>query len=357
MNIQALLMEKESEWLDFKQEYHKNNVDFLHDILCLANSESPKNRLLIFGVSDDKSVVGVENCEKRKKQSHILDLIKNSPFNHLPIVNLHTMCCENHEIDILEIENRPDKPYFFKKDKECQGKTIRAGVIYTRYGDTNTPLNGCADELYLERMFRERFGIDKRPLEQLKISLTNTHHWQYSEAMYGGECFYDEWNPEFTLSPEELSSEEFREAWAQLFADSNAHKYEMLVKFHSTVLRRLIVVSCDGGRYLSVLPNRWASQDKATKRWYFSHFFIKNSLEHLVNEMIQNIHPMGTRKRGAGGDSPSFPVFDSEEAAKEALDKDFEQGMQIFDYYFFDCEKECHVRIHKNMTQTSLAIT
>ena len=34
----ALQEEKENDSYEFKQQYHKNNVEFIHDIICLANN-------------------------------------------------------------------------------------------------------------------------------------------------------------------------------------------------------------------------------------------------------------------------------------------------------------------------------
>ncbi len=313
---------------------------------------------MIFGVADDGSVIGVENCKNRKKQCHVLNLLKDAQFNRLPNIKLHTVHFGGHEIDILEIENRPDKPYFLKKDyapadKTLRDKTLRAGVTYTRYGDTNTPLMECADELFLERMFRERFGIDKPPLDKVKINLREFRNWQYSESDSGGDYFYDEWNPEFTLIQEiGLSSEKFVEGWTQSFPDSNAFKHELLLKFHSTVLRRLNIVSCDGARYLTVLPKAWSSKDEETGKHFVSYFFINNSIEYLVNKMIQHVHPMGIRNDNRNGCSYNdgifpFSIFESEEHAKVALQQDFEQGMKEYFYYSYNSETRRYIRSYR----------
>jgi hypothetical protein len=39
MKLPELLQQDECEWLDFKQEFHDNNVKLLHDIICLANAK------------------------------------------------------------------------------------------------------------------------------------------------------------------------------------------------------------------------------------------------------------------------------------------------------------------------------
>jgi hypothetical protein len=349
--MKNILLESESECLDFKREYSNNKIDLIHDILCLANAETPRNRQLIFGVADDKTVVGVENDSKRKKYSDILTTLRGALFNHLPMISLYTCYYEGHEIDVLEIENRPEKPYFLKKDKSFEGKTLRAGVIYTRYGDTNTPINECADELFLERMFRERFGIDKPPLEKVRINLRNIKNWKWGEDERGEECYHDEWNPEFTLrgkAPE--FSEKFTEGWSQSFPDSSAYKKELHLKFHSTVLRKLFVISCDGGRYTTILPNYWLYQDKETGRYYMSHFFVQNSLEYLVNEVIQAIHPVQNKR----GWLEPFPVFPSEEIAKTTLQSDYEKGMLDYTYYFFDQQSQLYVRIKEGQSTKML---
>lgn len=349
-DLYYLLLQKESEWLDFKREYSNNNIDLVHDVICLANAETPKNRLLVFGIADDLAVVGVEHDAKRKKQSDILNLLRDTPFNSLPKIILHTVPYEGHEIDILEIENRPEKPYFLKKDKSFQGKTIRAGVVYTRYGDTNTPLQECADELHLERMFRERFGLDKSPLQRVKISLRDVTHWKWGEDENNESYFHDEWNPEFTLCRRHTSLDDFKEGWSLSFPDSKAYKYELLLKYHTTLLKRMYVVSCDGGRYLTVLPSYWLYEDREKQRYYMSYFFVRDSLEYLVNRMILEVYP-GQSSRGW---LKPFPVFSSKEEAENELRLDFDKGMHDYIYYFFDQTSQRYVSIQNGQSKQIL---
>ena len=42
--------DEESEILDYKEKYHENLAELLHDILCLANSDGKENKKLIFGI-------------------------------------------------------------------------------------------------------------------------------------------------------------------------------------------------------------------------------------------------------------------------------------------------------------------
>jgi hypothetical protein len=88
MKLPELLQQDECEWLDFKKEFHDNNVKLLHDIICLANAIVDKDRYLVFGIANSKAIVGIENDVNRKTSADIQDLLKNSNFNKIPKVNL-----------------------------------------------------------------------------------------------------------------------------------------------------------------------------------------------------------------------------------------------------------------------------
>lgn len=45
---------------DFKQEWHENMSDLIKDIICFVNTVHSENCYLIFGVSDDCKVVGMQ---------------------------------------------------------------------------------------------------------------------------------------------------------------------------------------------------------------------------------------------------------------------------------------------------------
>ena len=42
----------ESDWLDFKQKWHSDNVELLRDILSFINTAHHKDCYLIFGIED-----------------------------------------------------------------------------------------------------------------------------------------------------------------------------------------------------------------------------------------------------------------------------------------------------------------
>jgi hypothetical protein len=252
MDIDNLLGQQESVYLDFKREHHSETLSLLHDILCLANAWQEGDRFLVFGVADDKTIVGVEAGQNRRRGSEIQDLLRSSNLNRMPTVEMFTVQREGHEIDILVIRNRPDKPFFFKSDKTHQGRTIRAGVIYTRLGDTNVPLRESASEADMELAWRERFGFGLSPLRRAFRLLEEPEDW---ERVDDDNYQYHRDFPEFTVIDGSTLVENFQEEWTRRFPDRNASSFYVEIRYGTTVLRRVPFVTCDGCRYRLPLPS------------------------------------------------------------------------------------------------------
>lgn len=61
----------EGEYWDFKREWYSDNIDLLHDIICMANSMANRDCYIIIGVEDQSyQIVGVK--EQNRKTSKIL---------------------------------------------------------------------------------------------------------------------------------------------------------------------------------------------------------------------------------------------------------------------------------------------
>ncbi|TOM80200.1 ATP-binding protein, partial [Vibrio parahaemolyticus] len=81
-----LSSKSEGLWWDFKQKFHDNLFDLLHDITCLANVIHDGDRFLIFGISDDFEVVGLDSEECRFSQADVIGYLRQQPYaeNNVP---------------------------------------------------------------------------------------------------------------------------------------------------------------------------------------------------------------------------------------------------------------------------------
>ena len=248
-----LIQDHESEHLDRKRAWPTNRVSLLHDILCLANSAADQDRYLVFGIANDRTVVGVEEGEHRMSSADIQDFLRQQDLNRLPKVEVEERMLDGHTIDVLRIRDRECKPFFLTKDKSSRGETIRNGVIYTRIGDTNVPLKESAPEEMVEAMWRERFGLDQPALARLHRLLDEPDNWLDPDGL---APLYHSAHPELTIRRGETIVRRYSEPWSESFPDPHARSYEVTLLCSGTVIASLVFVSCDGGRYQVPVPDR-----------------------------------------------------------------------------------------------------
>ena len=291
---------------DFKLQHHGNNAELLHDVLCLANVEYAGPRYLIFGVDDQSFTLhSVTDTPNRRSQADIVSLFRDnsSKFfqSRTPTFYLTELQHDGKSFDVLVIEDKPHKPYHLVEDYRCKGKLVRAHHIYTRVGDTNTPLPEAAPAHEIERMWRERFGLDKSPLERAKRYLGEPDSWApMSEDQFIGNTFYHSLFPEFTLRVVEADDVvDCNEEWTrgEIRTDNNAAGYYKLY-YHQTLLNRTRFVTFDNRKKSMVAPD-W--EPRGTGRFYFYRADnMAYALQGFWSRQEREDHSTTLRIRGAG---------------------------------------------------------
>jgi len=340
--LRRLIDTWECEWVDFKRQYHGDMAELVHDVICLANAEAANHRYMVFGVDDQsREIVGVGTDPNRKTQAQIINTLENAQFNHPPAVHLTEVRCGDGKIvDVLAIRNLPDKPYFLLRDKQEGQTRVRAGVAYTRVGDTNTPQDRGPDDLKLERMYRERLGLDRSPSERMRIYLRDRSGWKYGYDERNLLYFYYVQFPEFTLVRKNDLEEEFSEPWVLRFPDQKAHKEEFFLKYHGTTLESMILVWCDGGRYVTPLPRQTTFEGRPGQM-FWTYYFVADDWEHLAKGMISAIYPDHSRITP----DVDFSIFESEEQAKAELEATFQRGLDTYTFFTFEEGPRRYVKI------------
>ena len=152
-------------------------------------------------------------------------------------------------------------------------------------------------------MWRERFGLGLDPLSKLIRLSEEKENWV--ESCAGSEyCIYHKAFPEFTIVKGERDMQNYRQDWAQKFPDPTAWSYYVEVRYHATVLKRLLFVSCDGGRYHLPAPIRHES--------YGNEWVIEtDTLEYKISKLYFQYYPLPEALAGRGvrliPEDPEFP--------------------------------------------------
>jgi len=251
--LEKIALKQEGASWDFKRQWYsaESKCDLLHDIICMANLTEHCDGHIIIGVDEenDYSVSGVENDVNRKNTQSLVTFLRDKEFASgiRPVVHVETLEIGAHLVDVIIIENSTNTPYYLSSS--FQG--VRSFHIYTRVQDTNTDITKSADPDVVEKLWRKRFGIDKTALDRAFLYLKHPEDWLDIDDETG--WFY-KYAPEFTVHYEliDLTGYEYYHCTQ---TDPVPGWYDVIIRYHQTVIYKQEGVSMDGGRYLTVCPH------------------------------------------------------------------------------------------------------
>lgn len=321
-NIKELINSKrEDDHWDFKEQWHDNKSDLLHDIICLANNRADRDAYLIFGVRDKTyEIIGIENDLNRKNQQKIIDFLKNIPFvsGIRPSIEVKTIMIENHELDILIVKNSYDTPYFLLKDYSDKGKIVKRYSIYTRVKDTNTPKDSIADINQIEFLWKKRFHLTSSPIIQFFYMIENKDEWEdrYDEKNQA-RVYHNIYRPEFTITLNFEDDEGNKMFYCFAQTDCRVFYGELIVKYFGTQLYSKQLINLDGRRFVTVaLENSFFKLDGKRNYDYTYKFLIRNSEEDKLIRFLYN--PDNSDERFAyQKHQKTYLEFDSEKQKEE----------------------------------------
>jgi Divergent AAA domain. len=308
----TVAQKKESVYWDFKLEHHQDPASLIHDIICLANTTKHSgSRYLIFGIDPNSfEIIGLQTVNPNR-QAQIIDILINAHFANdiIPGIKLHQITVEDVAIDVLEIRESREKPYYLSREYKKKGrKILSAGTIYSRVEDRNTAINGVASGNEIEHMWKTRFNLDLNPKQRVTLYLEDFQKWETLDE----HTWFFKPHPEYTLNlgGEGVEASLGHDRWARACINKSVYYYSIELKYHQTVLWRGHTVSIDGGRALVVAPefkmiNR-LNQDEII------YYYLKNSIEWKVNIYLSNTVHQGKNNYSKEEGEEYIVVFDDE---------------------------------------------
>lgn len=265
---------RESNYWDFKKIPHSNNSDLLHDIICMSNSLVKHSKYIIIGVSDPDQgceIVGLGDIS-RWKQSNFIDFIKAQPFaaENRPEIEVKTIEIDGSIIDVIVILDLPNKPYYLSKDTYG----LKANYIYTRIGDTNTPKDKSTDYFIIEKMWREKFGLDVTPSQKFSVILKNKDLWNIDVG--NKKTAYYEESPEYQIIFDE--THEGWEPYSCFFCNPQSFFGTAHFNYLTTTLFSIEYGFMDEFRIPIVIPETQSISISGDFGWYY--YYIKNSVKY-----------------------------------------------------------------------------
>lgn len=343
--FETLISQEESERIDFKEKYDNVKHDFLHDALSLFNTPTPGEKYLVFGVSDNKEVKGLDDFLR----SNILnDFLAKASLSNIFSVQVLDHFVEELKISIVIIPENNIGPVVLKSDKY----SLKKDHVYVRNGDTNTGKSETAPpdviakiEKLAERNRRkeipeqlnETAGRDSSENiliahEEIHLlfhkAIKNYQNWDKTREFDYNldddvETYFYKYNMDFTITVVSHLND-FREPWAQDALDPKAFSYLMQLRYKGIKIDEVIYVSTDGARAENVVPTqKFYSEGGGEGTFYY--YYIRDSLKYDLNVFINE----GSHSYLDRTSLKEFPIFSSESDALEAIEEDYRFGKRL----------------------------
>lgn len=302
----------EGGYWDFKSDYSDVKEDKLIDIICMANNICDRDAYIIYGAEDNGTVCGIENTTAhRARTADLIKFLRERDFagDNIPDVEVETISLQGHELDIWVIHNSRKTPYYLAQEYNPSHdikKSVRAGAIYTRTADINTPRKETANDAVSEYLWKKRFGYDLKPHERYNVLLADYKGWSETNWDTVRYQYYIE-HPEYKISVSE--SKDGYETLRFFYDDSRMSYADMHLDYYGTTLYETEMWYMDCGRCILPRPNY-----KSIGMEYLYAYYIKDSIDGRILNLIT--HGKGKTCDRNGLDVPVLQFADIEEQAK-----------------------------------------
>lgn len=286
--ILKFLDKPEDEFHDFKLKWHEDNGELVRDILNFINTIHHEDCYIFFGVGNDGKIEGIEGDENRKDTEQISDLFSNLylAINTRIELDVTTVNIDGKKIDILTIYDTNFVPQYLTK----RYQKLNQGLIYSRNGAINTPINESAPFEVLNSLFKKHNLLDVSINEQYHKVLEDYLNWDYYANKEGYGYFY-RLNPDFNIKI--VDDEENRydvEAYSLDQFKSKISWYSLELRYRNVIIEEKLVNYLDEGRIVVPSPNRPILYFSNEHSAYYS--ILKNSMDYKLLEFFRKVGPL-----------------------------------------------------------------
>lgn len=294
--VEKLLRNQEDEYHDFKQRWHSDNAELIRDILNFVNTIHHENCYLIFGVSDERKIVGLDGDTNRKTTETLSDLLHKLYLstNTQISIKVETVNISDKEIDILTIFNTDFVPVYLTRDYKPKGsKGLPSGLIYSRNGAINTPRNESASFEVINSLFKKHHKLDVSIQERYKKVLTDAENWSYVKNEEGSFFIYN-LNPDFYMKFYEDTQDRSQvEAYSLSQINYKISWYMLELRYRNLTIEERLLNFLDGGQALVPSPKLSSIEVGFMEASYY--YLYRNSLDYLLLDFLSVAFPVNDR--------------------------------------------------------------
>ncbi|MGA3275919.1 helix-turn-helix domain-containing protein [Lactiplantibacillus pentosus] len=286
----------ETDTYDFKERWENTNSELLKDILSFANTAHHKDCYLIYGIDDNKHVVGITDEDKnRKNQQMITDFLTHVHFanDSIPDVIFNRLPVDGKIVNILTIKDSDQVPFYLVDDFKGKGRPISKGTIFFRDKDSDFGFQSVPPYKTMEKLWQKHFHLDLKPKDRFPYLLDDICNWSWHDG--DPEKFVYDIDPNFCIEIEEKEGQKTStqvESFSLNLPNPKISWSSVSLKYNQQdVMNPLTGMSLDGDRGFAVYPE--ISKLKDLDFCYY--YYFANSLREKVGNVVnyQRRHATG----------------------------------------------------------------
>ena len=274
--IEYIFLRHEGETWDFKRQWYDNDnrgkSNLMHDIICMANTIEDEDGLIIIGVDEehDYAIRDVSADDNRRDTLEMVQFLRDKPFDGgvRPDVQVESLIIDGKTVDVVIVKNSTNVPFYLNE----RYKDVVAYHIYTRVGDSNTPVDKSADRDRVEALWKKRFGIGKDALQKFRIYLKDVDGW---ESIDGQQTFFYKPFPEFQIEIERDENRTGYEYYCFNQMDSHVGWYFIRLKCHETEIYKTSGIGLNKGNFFTSVPG-----DAVQIGSDFIYYYVEGTLQY-----------------------------------------------------------------------------
>ena len=311
-------LQHEGDTWDFKREWHHDSVSLLHDIICMANLITDEVGLIIIGVDDENgySICDVSSDPNRRDTMKLVTFLRDKRFagGVRPMAHVEALNLGDKTVDVIVVEKSAHVPFYLTEDfkektnQNSTGKVVRANYIYTRVGDTNTPIDKSADPDKVEALWRKHFGIDLKPADKFMRFLADCESWK---SLDGCRSWFYEPSPELTIVLDlDVSATGF-EYFCLAAVNNKPFWYDATFLYYQTAIDHTRCVTLEEGSVFLAAP------DFEMYRGEKFYYYVADSKKLLLNEFFCREYTDSSYRYVYGSLYEIVPIFESEQEKQD----------------------------------------
>ena len=334
----------ENDHWDFKEEWYIDKGELLRDIMNLVNTVHHDDCHIIIGVNDSGKIVGVKDDSNFMNRQQLQDFLRRKPFaqNWYPKTDVESFQINRYRIDVITVYNSDNVPIYLSKRVNRKGGPLRAGLIYSRINDSNTPVDESTTDHKMELLWQKRLHLDRTIKDRYKYALKHPEDWEIVTPLYTTEETYVySKDPNLVIKSEGPLMDKTSHFDSYMMSEYTIRINWFLIKLYygSTIIYDSYIFPVDDGSYEMIIPDHGFIDfpDNFENKSYT--FYLKNDFPYLLTKFVNSFR-QGRSWRVGWDNIQSDVVIYNDENEREYYERLFIEYYQNNDKDNFEPKTE-----------------